>query len=191
MQSPTKHATENIDVSDENLSSPARRDHPGDVTIRLKPRNSQSRGPSQESRAALLDDSATESESESVIANFMADIKKKKRVSPQPRMSRSPREIAGQNSFSSNESSPASPAYKYMPLSSPRNQSFALPSQASTEDTQALYIAGAPLSAPDFSSQMPETDESTQSMPAFVKDFIDMFDDDGSYPSHIPLELRD
>ena len=70
---------------------------------------------------------------------------------------------------------------------------YAIPSQPlSEEDTQALYLAGAPLSLSDYSLRTAATDESTQSLPPAVRDFIEMFDDDddGSYPRYFPMDLR-
>ena len=60
----------------------------------------------------------------------------------------------------------------------------------SDEDTQDLYHAGAPPSVSEFSLWTMATDDSTQSMPPAVKDFMDMFDDDGSYPRDFPMDLR-
>lgn len=58
------------------------------------------------------------------------------------------------------------------------------------EDTQALYAAGAPLSPFDYSLRTAVTDDTTQSIPSAVRNFMDMFDDDGSYPRDFPMELR-
>ena len=60
----------------------------------------------------------------------------------------------------------------------------------SDEDTPDFYHAGAPPSVLEFSLWTMATDDSTQSMPPAVKDFMDMFDDDGSYPRDFPMDLR-
>jgi hypothetical protein len=80
------------------------------------------------------------------------------------------------------------PAYYSSP---PHRQSYGTSSQPlSEEDTQALYLAGAPLSISDFSLRTVATDDSTQSIPPAVRDFMDMFDGDGSYPRDFPMDLR-
>lgn len=61
----------------------------------------------------------------------------------------------------------------------------------SGEDTQALFLAGAPLQASQFSARIHGAGDSTQSVSSVVRNFIDMFDDDdGSYPADFPEELR-
>lgn len=63
----------------------------------------------------------------------------------------------------------------------------------SAEDTQALFLAGAPLRTSQFSMRARGTGDSAQSVPSVIRDFVDMFDDDdddGSYPADFPVELR-
>ncbi|KAF7980933.1 hypothetical protein HWV62_36153 [Athelia sp. TMB] len=55
-----------------------------------------------------------------------------------------------------------------------------------SEDTQALMLAGAPPGSSQFGQEW----SAGQSMPAIMKDFVDMFDDDGSYPADFPAHLR-
>jgi hypothetical protein len=68
--------------------------------------------------------------------------------------------------------------------------SYSSPSQLLSEDSQALYLAGEPLSASDYSLRTVATDDSTQSTPPAIRNFLDMFDDDGSYPRYFPMDLR-
>lgn len=152
-------------------------DFAGDITIRPG-----SRTASQNQSSG--DDSATESENESAVVNFIAEIKRKKRLST-PRVDRSPIPIEPvmHDILSEPENSLTSQPVFH---SSPSQVNF-ISSQASAEDTQALYLAGAPPS--DFTFPTMDSDES---IPPFVKDFLNTFDDDdSSYPSHIPPELRD
>ena len=150
----------------------------GNLTIRPA-----SRSPSQ-NKSSVNDDSATESENESVVANFIAEIKQKKRLSS-PRVDNPPISIEPivQDVLSEYKNSPSSEPIVF---SSPPPVNY-MSSPASTQNTQALYMAGAPPS--DFTFPTMDLDES---IPPFVKNFINMFDDDeSSYPAYIPQELRD
>lgn len=149
----------------------------GDITIRPTSK------PASQRRHSVDDDSATESENESAVANFIAEIKRKKRLSSPHSHLLPVMEPAVQGSISENENSLLSEPAMH---SSPTRADY-ISSQASMEDdTQALYMAGAPPS--DFTFPTMDSDES---IPSFVKDFVNISDDDdGSYPAHIPRELR-
>jgi len=132
-----------------------------------------------------LDDSGTESESESDVAKHVVLKQKKHRV-PYPAEART--EVEHDLGRFIEKSVVSKPVSHSPPAHA---QSYPAPSQLlSEEDTQALYLAGAPLGAEDYSLRTIATDDSTQSMPPAVRDFLDMFDDDGSYPKDFPMELR-
>ena len=123
------------------------------------------KAPSQ-NKSSVNDDSATESENESVVANFIAEIKQRKMLS-----------IIGPGS--GNPPGSTKPVMQdvlseYENTLSPEHTVFSSPSrlnyissQASTQDTQALYMAGAPPSEFTF----PSMDED-ESIPSFVKNFF-------------------
>ena len=122
-----------------------------------------SKAPSQ-NKSSANDDSATESESESVVANFIAEIKQRKRLSS-PCGGNPPRSIKPvvQDVLSEYENTLSS---EHIIFSSPSRFNF-MSSQASTQDTQALYMAGAPPSEFTFPSM-----DSDESIPSFVKNFF-------------------
>ena len=122
-----------------------------------------SKAPSQ-NKSSVSDDSATESESESVVANFIAEIKQRKRLSS-PRGGNPPRSTKPvvQDVLSEYESTLSS---EQIVFSSPSRLNF-MSSQASTQDTQALYMAGAPPSEFTFPSM-----GSDESIPSFVENFF-------------------
>ena len=119
---------------------------------------------SSQNKSSVNDDSATESESESVIANFIAEIKQRKRLSS-PRGGNPPRSTKPvvQDVLSEYESTLSS---EQIVFSSPSRLNF-MSSQASTQDTQALFMAGAPPSEFTF----PSMDED-ESIPSFVENFF-------------------
>lgn len=163
----------------------AHEDHLDDITIHPKGQtpciSPRSQPPAPEKYAS--DDSATESESESVMIKFIAERKKRKAqralfaIDVVPPSDALDRRLGGniENSPISHSASPPS---------------IHASSQLLSDDTQALYLAGAPLSASDFSLQTFDADDSIQSMPPAMKDFMDMFDDEGSYPKDFPMDLR-
>ena len=111
-------------------------------------------------------DSATESESESVVANFIAEIKQRKRLSITGPGSGNPpgsTKPVMQDILSEYENTLSS---EHTVFSSPSRLNCML-SQASTQDTQALHMAGAPPSEFTFPSM-----DSDESIPSFVKDFF-------------------
>ena len=124
-----------------------------------------SKAPSQ-NKSSVNDDSATESESESVVANFIAEIKQRKRLSiigpgsGNPPGSTKP---VMQDVLSEYENTLSS---EHIVFSSPSRFNF-MSSQASTQDTQALYMAGAPPSEFTFPSM-----DSDSSIPSFVENFF-------------------
>ena len=122
-----------------------------------------SKAPSQ-NKSSVSDDSATEPESESVVANFIAEIKRRKRLSS-PRGGNPPRSIKPvvQDVLSEYESTLSS---EQIVFSSPSWLIY-MSSQASTQDTQALYMAGAPPSEFTFPSM-----DSDESIPSFVENFF-------------------
>ena len=122
-----------------------------------------SKAPSQ-NKTPVNDDSATESESESVVANFIAEIKQRKRLSS-PRGGNPPRSIKPvvQDVLSEYESTLSSEQIVFL---SPSRLIY-MSSQASTQDTQALYMAGAPPSEFTFPSM-----DSDSSIPSFVENFF-------------------
>ena len=119
---------------------------------------------SSQNKSSVNDDSATESESESVVANFIAEIKQRKRLSS-PRGGNPPRSIKPvvQDVLSEYENTLSS---EHIVFSSPSRFNF-MSSQASTQDTQALYMAGAPPSEFTFPSM-----DSDSSIPSFVENFF-------------------
>jgi hypothetical protein len=168
--------------------SPMIEDDAGDKTMRLEVKKARSRRDRQASPSypaspteKHLDDSHTESEPESAVAEF--EINKQRPFLAQHISLPNPlqTDYIVENSLSSE-----------LVYSSPQHRhSYGNPSQTSSEeDTQALYLAGAPLSVSDLSLRTVATDESAQSMPLAVRDFMDMFDDDGSYPRYFPMDLR-
>ena len=124
-----------------------------------------SKAPSQ-NKSSVNDDSATESESESVVANFIAEIKQRKRLSiigpgsGNPPGSTKP---VMQDVLSEYENALSS---EHIVFSSPSRLNF-MSSQASTQDTQALYMAGAPPSEFTFPSM-----DSDESIPSFIENFF-------------------
>ena len=120
------------------------------------------KAPSQ-NKTPVNDDSATESESESVVANFIAEIKQRKRLSitgpggGNPPGSTKP---VMQDVLSEYENTLSS---EHTVFPSPSRLNF-MSSQASTQDTQALYMAGAP--PPKFTFPSMDSDES---IPSFVE----------------------
>ena len=122
-----------------------------------------SKAPSQ-NKSSVSDDSATEPESESVVANFIAEIKRRKRLSS-PRGGNPPRSIKPvvQDVLSEYESTLSSEQIVFL---SPSRLIY-MSSQASTQDTQALYMAGAPPSEFTFPSM-----DSDSSIPSFVENFF-------------------
>ena len=119
---------------------------------------------SSQNKSSVNDDSATESESESVVANFIAEIKQRKRLSTL-RGGNPPRSITAvvQDVLSEYENTLSS---EHIVFSSPSRLNF-MSSQASTQDTQALYMAGAPPSEFTFPSM-----DSDESIPSFVENFF-------------------
>ena len=122
-----------------------------------------SKAPSQ-NKSSVNDDSATESESESVVANFIAEIKQRKMLSS-PRGGNPPRSTKPvvQDVLSEYESTLLS---EQIVFSSPSRLIY-MSSQASTQDTQALYMAGVPPSEFTFPSM-----DSDESIPSFVENFF-------------------
>ena len=122
-----------------------------------------SKAPPQ-NKSSVSDDSATESESESAVANFIAEIKQRKRLSS-PRGGNPPRSIKPvvQDVLSEYESTLSSEQIVFL---SPSRLIY-MSSQASTQDTQALYMAGAPPSEFTFPSM-----DSDESIPSFVENFF-------------------
>ena len=122
-----------------------------------------SKAPSQ-NKSSANDDSATESENESVVADFIAEIKQRKRLSS-PRGGNPPTSIKPvvQDVLSEYENTLLS---EHTVFSSPSRLNYML-SQASTQGTQALYMAGAPPSEFTFSSM-----DSDESIPSFVENFF-------------------
>ena len=119
---------------------------------------------SSQNKISVNDDSATESESESVVANFIAEIRQRKRLSTL-RGGNPPRSITAvaQDVLSEYESTLSS---EQIVFESPSRLNF-MSSQASTQDTQALYMAGAPPSEFTFPSM-----DSDESIPSFVENFF-------------------
>ena len=117
-----------------------------------------------QNKSSTNDDSATESENESVVANFIAEIKQRKRLSS-PRGGNPPRSIKPvvQDVLSEYENTLSS---KHIVFSSPSQLNYML-SQASTQGTQALYVAGAPPSEFTFPSM-----DSDESIPSFVENLF-------------------
>ncbi|KZP12078.1 hypothetical protein FIBSPDRAFT_870573, partial [Athelia psychrophila] len=72
-------------------------------------------------------------------------------------------------------------------FSSQYNQTFG---SSLSEDTQALMLAGAPPGSSQLSGQGWGTGLLDDSIPSVVREFVDMFDDDGSYPADFPAHLR-
>jgi len=163
----------------------------GDITIRPENQRVQSTSrPRSQPSWTAPDDSATESESESVMVKFLGGRRPRTEQCPVTGENWAPALAAVDNSLGNITENSLVP--ESAPNSSPpRVQLDGNSSQWSSEDTQALYLAGAPLSVSDFSLRMIATDDSTQPMPPAVRDFMDMFDsDEGSYPSDFPMELR-
>ena len=102
---------------------------------------------SSQNKTSVNDNSATESESESIVANFIAEIKRRKRLS-NPRDGNPPRSIKSvvQDVLSEYENTLSS---EHIVFSSPSQLNY-MSSQASIQDTQTLYMAGAPPSAVDL-----------------------------------------
>ena len=171
-----------------------------DLAVRAEVKNIRSQNVSRASASkpasaddTHIDDSDTESESEPTVAKF--DLGPKPGQEHVVRLAQSPIlavDVKGEqgladvidNSLVSRHASNSSLTHM---------ESHAILSQPlSEEDTQALYLAGAPLSLSDYSLRTAATDDSTQSLPPAVRDFIEMFDDDddGSYPRHFPMDLR-
>ena len=124
-----------------------------------------SKAPSQ-NKSSVNDDSATESESESVVANFIAEIKQRKGLSITGPGSGNPpgsTKPVVQDVLSEYENTLSS---EHIVFSSPPRLNF-MSSQASTQDTQALYMAGAPPSEFTFPSM-----DSDESIPSFVENFF-------------------
>ena len=121
---------------------------------------------SSQNESSVNDDSATESESESVVANFIAEIKQRKRLSiigpgsGNPPGSTKP---VMQDVLSEYENTLSS---EHIVFSSPSRLNF-MSSQAFTQDTQALYMAGAPPSEFTFPSM-----DSDESIPSFIENFF-------------------
>ena len=124
-----------------------------------------SKAPSQ-NKSSVNDDSATESESESVVANFIAEIKQRKGLSitgPGSGNPPGPTKPVVQDVLSEYENTLSS---EHIVFSSPSRLNY-MSSQASTQDTQALYMAGAPPSEFTFLSM-----DSDESIPSFVENFF-------------------
>ena len=121
---------------------------------------------SSQNKSSVNDDSATESESESVVANFIAEIKQRKGLSITGPGSGNPpgsTKPVVQDVLSEYENTLSS---EHIVFSSPSRLNY-MSSQASTQDTQALYMAGAPPSEFTFPSM-----DSDESIPSFVENFF-------------------
>jgi len=153
-------------------------DQVGDTTLRPEVENRKSWSVSRASSRSTfpgydLDDSGSESESETAAAESAVALRLNKHRILYPR-GEAQTDIGG-----------------ILDNSSPtRAHSYFASSQLLSEDSQALYLAGEPLSASDYSLRTIATDDSTQSTPPAVRTFLDMFDDDGSYPRYFPMDLR-
>jgi len=178
---------ENENIFHEKLSQ---EDHARDMTV-----HPETRSPSVCQTSALwpafsndkdLHDSRTESGSKSAVP----ELGREQRAFLGQAHSRVDSQVDVENGVGGiiQSSLVSEPAYYSSP---PHRQSYGTSSQPlSEEDTQALYLAGAPLSISDFSLRTVATDDSTQSIPPAVRDFMDMFDGDGSYPRDFPMDLR-
>ncbi|KIM83818.1 hypothetical protein PILCRDRAFT_414786, partial [Piloderma croceum F 1598] len=165
-------------------------DQVGDTTLRPEVENvrSWSVGRASASRPTFpghdhLDDSGSESEYETAAKSALALKLNKHRSLYSVPCGEARTDVGGilENSLLSERVRHSSPTHAH---------SYSALSQLSSEDSQALYLAGEPLSASDYSLRTVVTDDSTQSTPPAVRNFLDMFDDDGSYPKYFPMDLR-